>query len=181
MSFERTGGYDFERKPHRPLSEVVGHAIGVYVNLKMAVLGYQAARRAFERGATTQEAIKTGAAAAGAWIMFVGFTLMYPFMFSEVLLQPVFYYATIEQPIQSQSALFMWSVTILAGVPALAVQVVVWLILYSRLSDKLASKMGRLYRWGFRLRRRFFRAAPWWKLVLLVLFSLAPMNILVNL
>lgn len=179
------GAFNFPKTPRKSGGQVAGNAFGVYTTLKMGVLGYQAAQRSLARGQSMEEAVKNGAVTAGAWMGFLCLSLWYPFMAGSLLISPLFFYNPILQQanigMQANSAAYFWSCYFLLAIPALILQLVVWLVLYSKLVDKIDSKRGRFYRAGFRLRRRFFLLTDWWKLVLLAIFVVTPFSFLVSL
>lgn len=174
-------GFNFKASDRPTLGHVVGRGFGVYTALKMLAVGYKSTKRGLDHGQSPEEALKNGAVTAAAWISFVVFTVWYFMLFSAVLVGPIMQYNPIDRMsgmVHHQSNQTFWLIFLLAGIPALILQVAVWLTLYSRLVDKTDSNRGHLQRTGFRLHRRFFRFIPWWLLVLVAMFASLPYSIL---
>ncbi len=66
--------YNPNNRQHPKASEMIAKGIGVYLQLKMAVLGYQAGKRARDNGATMEQSIKVGVITGLTWAAFMVFT-----------------------------------------------------------------------------------------------------------
>lgn len=164
---------------HRPASQVVGNAFGIYTTLKVGVLFWQGYKDAQARGATDGEAVEAGATQAGAWIGFLCLTIGLPF-FTLLLpaVQIANYYGKFHPELTNTTPVwFLWTVVIILGGGSMIAQVTSWLVLYSKLKDKLRTKKGRVYQLGFRIRRRFFLMTPWWMFVMIIFLANLPMNV----
>lgn len=161
-----------DQRQHRTGSEAIAHGFGVWAALKTALVGYEAAKRAADRGVPVNEAIIIGATAALAWQLMFAWTIFYFISVSSILVRPLLYLDTIQHTETDHSMLYVWTVTTVFGGAALVIGIAVWLIFWHRCIDKLAGKHGRLYRWGFRLDRRFTLRRKWWTLALIA--TLAP-------
>lgn len=167
------------------MGEVAGDSFKVYSTLKMGVLGYQAFQRAQARGASTEEAVRSGAVAALGWMTFVIGTLWQVWIIVWLGITPLRHYAvpqdTGQQTITDISPTHLWLVYAVVGPLTLAVIAALWLTIYSRLKNTINSpKRGLLYQAGFHLDRRIFLLWPTWLLGLVMFFAFVPFSILIN-
>lgn len=168
---------DSRGQPRRTSGEIAGDAIHVYTVLKMGVLFWQGYKDAEARGATQEEALKAGVIQAAAWIGFFVWTLFMPLWIVAPFVKIADYYGGIYPGIEDGTPPWLLWSGVTVGVLAVIVQVACWLVLYSKLKDKLHTKTGRMYTWGFRIRRRFFLLTPWWGLWLISMLANLPMAI----
>ena len=163
------------RPNRRPMSDVVGTGFEVYSTLKMGLFGYQAWKRAIDRGASQEEAITAGITAAIAWMTFVFVTLGSLLFLIFVSITPLIAVH------QGSTRIHAWVATAVAFALG-GVITICWLVLYSRLKNLLASvKRGRLYKWGFRLDRKFHLLEfPAWGIGGVMLLTATPITALIN-
>lgn len=182
QSQDYNGDYDFHNKPHRTGSEAITDGLGTYALLKTLVVAYQAGKRGLDRGQSTEEAVKTGATAGLAWQGMLALTCVYLLMVSSVIAQVVAFYDPLsDSQFPKHNFGYMWGITLFFGVGAIIVVTAIWLIMYSRLKDHMVnSKKGRMYKVGFRIRRRVALMTPWWKLWIIATVAPMPFYMLMN-
>ena len=175
-----TGDFDFDSTGRG--GKAINRGLGTYFLLKTGLTGVMAGKRALDRGQSTEEAVKTGAIAAIAWQGLLAYTMCYFMLVSSIIARPLTYYSRISRSagdsVTQHSTGYFWTVTLLAGGGAFIVLTAIWLIMYSRLKDKMEGDKGRMYRRGFRIRRRVALMTPWWMLWLVAIFSILPLYIL---
>lgn len=173
-----TGSFNTPKPGYKTGSEIAVESWHIWLWLKTAVLGYQAGKDASNRGASTEEAVVAGATAALGFQLMIGMTFVYLIELSSVIAQGILFYDPISTPVRTVSAGHFWLVYGPTAAFAVLLLTSIWLALFSRLKNKLAStsKRGKMYWTGYHINRRFFRNFRWWTLGLLTVVAPIPMG-----